>query len=191
MIDRKSDYPILPQILNRWSPRAMTGEEIPESILKSLFEAARWAPSCYNSQPWRIIYARRNTDSFASFVDLMVPFNQEWASKAAVLGVFVSRKTFEKNNKPSPTHAYDTGAAWENMAIEGTSRGLVVHGMGGFDYEKAKQVLQVPDDHEVLAMFAIGKLAPKSSLSPELQAKETPSGRKKIEEFAMEGKFQK
>lgn len=190
-MSRQADHPILPLILNRWSPRAMSGETISDGELNSLFEAARWAPSCYNEQPWRIVYAKRDTHHFAVFVDFMIEFNQSWASKAAVLAVCVGRKTFEKNNKPSATFAYDTGAAWENLALQGYSMGLVVHGMGGFDYAKAKRALGVPDDHEVLAMFAVGRKAPKETLSPELQEKEVLSGRKRIDQFAMEGIFKK
>jgi nitroreductase len=186
---RKPDHPIQSLILNRWSPRAMSGEEITEQELKSLLEAARWAPSSYNAQPWRFIYARRSHPSFPTFVDLLVEFNRLWAPKAAVLGVVASRKTFEKGNKPSHTHAYDAGAAWENFALEGCSRNLVVHGMEGFDYDKAKKVLKIPDEYEVHAMFAVGKKAPAESLPPDLQQREVPSGRKKVEEFAFEGSF--
>lgn len=182
---RKSDYPIHPLILNRWSPRAMTGESLSDEELFPLFEAARWAPSSYNAQPWRILYVKRDTPNWDRLFSLLVPFNQEWCSKAAVLGLIFSRMTFESNNKPSHTHAFDTGAAWQNICLEGTSRGLVVHGMEGFDYEKAKHL--IPEGHEVHAMFAIGKRASKSTLSENLQKKETPSQRKKISEFAFEG----
>jgi nitroreductase len=186
---RKPDHPIHPLILNRWSPRAMSGEAISEDELNALLEAARWAPSSYNAQPWRYIYAKTGTPVFEHFIELLVDSNKQWASKAAILGVSISKKTFEHNGKPSVTHAYDTGAAWENMCLEGTSRDLDVHGMEGFDYEKARSTLEIPDDYEILAMFAIGKHAPKESLPPSLQQREAPGVRKKIEEFAMEGKF--
>ena len=184
---RNPDYPIHPLILNRWSPRAMTGEPLSDEELMPLFEAARWAPSSYNGQPWRILYVRRETPYWDRLFDLLIDFNKEWCSKAAVLGLFFSRTTFERNNKPSITHAFDAGAAWENMCLEGTSRGLVVHGMEGFDYAKAH--LLIPSDHEVHAMFAVGKRGEKSSLSPALQEKETPGPRRKIAEFAREGKI--
>ena len=186
---RSSDYPIHPLILNRWSPRAMTGEKISGEELMSLFEAARWAPSSYNNQPWRFLYAKRETPHWAKFFDLLVPFNQGWCKQAAVLGVIVSEKIFEKTKKPSTTHSLDAGAAWENLALEGTHRHLVVHGMEGFDYQKARKVLKVPDEYEVLAMFAVGKKGPKESLAPELQKKEVPSTRKKVAEIAFEGGF--
>ncbi|MBI5272548.1 MAG: nitroreductase family protein [Chlamydiia bacterium] len=184
---RKPDYPIHPLILNRWSPRSMTGEPLADEELLPLFEAARWAPSSYNAQPWRFLYAKRNTPYWDRFFSLLVDFNKEWCAKAAVLGLVFARKTFEINNKPSVTHAFDTGAAWENLCLEGTSRGLVVHGMEGFDYQKAKEL--IPLDHEVLAMYAIGKKAPKNSLSVELQKKETPSSRKRLSQFVFEGKI--
>lgn len=186
---RKADYPILDLILNRHSPRAMSGEDIELDVLYSLFEAARWAPSSYNAQPWRFIYSRRNTPSFEVFVDLLGDFNKKWAPKAAILGLSIARKTFEKNNKPSPTHAYDTGAAWENLALEAYHRGLVVHGMEGFSYEKARKVLEIPEEYEILAMFAIGKKGKIEDLPEELQKQETLSERKKIDEFIMEGKY--
>ncbi len=186
---RKPDHPIHPLILNRWSPRAMSGEPIKESELMSLFEAARWAPSSYNNQPWRILYAKKETSHWMRFFDLLVDFNKSWCDKAAVLGLIVAEKIFEKTKKPSITHSFDTGAAWENLCLEGTSRNLVVHGLQGFDYQKAKTALKIPDEYEVLAMFAVGKPAPRESLSAELQAKESPSDRKKVSEFAFEGMF--
>jgi nitroreductase len=167
----------------------MSGEEITDAEWKSLLEAARWAPSSYNAQPWCFIYAKRNTPSFQKFVDFLIDFNKGWAPKAAVLCVVASRTVTEKSHKPARTHAFDTGAAWENLALEACSRGLVAHGMEGFDYDRAKKELGLPEEYEVRAMFAIGKKAPIETLSPELQAREMPSDRKKIEEFAWEGKF--
>ncbi len=186
---RKADHPIHPLILNRWSSRAMSGEEISDSEILSLFEAARWAPSSYNNQPWRFIYAKRGTPYWPKFFDLLVEFNKSWCVNAALLAVVVSEKVFERNKKPSITHGFDAGAAFENLSLEGVSRNLIVHGMEGFDYKKAKEVLFIPDEFEVLAMFAVGKKAPKETLPPELQAKEVPSTRKKVPEIAFEGSF--
>lgn len=184
---RKADHPIQPLILNRWSPRSMSGEPISDEELMALFEAARWAPSCYNSQPWRFLYAKRNTPHFAVFFDLLVDFNKSWCENAAVLGVIASETIFERNKKPSVTHALDTGAAWENLSLEGNARNLVVHGMQGFDYEKARKTLKIPEAFAVLAMFAVGKPAPKEMLPDELLKREVPSDRKKVSEFAFEG----
>ena len=187
--NRKSDYDISPLILNRWSPRAMTGEEIQNEELMAIFEAARWAPSSYNNQSWRFIYARRNTEHWDRLFNLMGEFNQSWTKNAAVLIVVISKKTFDHNNNPARTHSFDTGAAWENMALEATRRGYVIHGMEGSDYDKAKKDLRIPDDYTVEAMVAIGKRGKKSVLPEGMQDKEVPSQRRPLKEIIMEGEF--
>ncbi|MBI2933500.1 MAG: nitroreductase family protein [Planctomycetes bacterium] len=187
---RASDYDILPLFLNRWSPRSMTGETIEDDALFALFEAARWAPSSFNAQLWRFIIARRqNKEEFDRFVGLLVPGNAVWANRAAVLVVVTSRKLFERNDKPSVTHAFDAGAAWENLALEAARRGLVTHGMEGFDYERARRELGVPDDFDVHAMIAIGKRAPKEQLPEKYQAMEQPNARRPLREIVFEGGF--
>lgn len=186
---RKPEYGIHPLILNRWSPRSMTGESMSDQELMPLFEAARWAPSSYNNQPWRFVYARRDTPHWQTFLNLLVEFNQQWAKNAAVLVVVISHNNFGHNNQPSHTHSFDTGAAWENLALEGSGRGLVVHGMEGFDYNKARQVLNIPQDCTIEAMIAIGKRAPKTALPEPMQEREVPSQRKPLRSIMMEGKF--
>ncbi len=186
---RKPTHPIHPLLLSRWSPRAMTDEEISDEELMSLFEAARWAPSSYNGQPWRFIYAKRNTPHWKNLFELMGEFNQTWTKHAAVLVVVISKKTFDFNGKPARTHSLDTGSALENLALEATSRGLVTHGMEGFDYDKAKRELGIPDDYTVEAMIAIGKRGKKEILPKEMQEREQPSDRRPLKEFVMEGKF--
>lgn len=187
---RTSEHDIAPWILHRWSPRAMSGEKVDEKELMSLFEAARWAPSSYNAQPWRFLYARKGTPHWQTFFNLMGDFNKQWTIHADVLLVMISKKTFEHNNKPSVTHRFDTGAAWENLALEGSRRGLVVHGMEGFDYEKARKDLNIPDDYDVEAMAAVGKPGKKESLPPPMQEREVPSTRKPLSELIIEGPFQ-
>lgn len=135
----------------------MTGEEIDNDVLMSLFEAARWAPSSFNNQPWRFIYAKKTSSEWTKFLDLLVEGNKMWAKEAGVLVVVISRKNFEYNEKPSITHQFDTGAAWENLALEASIRGIVAHGMQGFDYQKARENLKIPDSFDVMTMIAIGK----------------------------------
>ncbi len=188
---RKPEHEINPLILSRWSPRSMTGEEITDEQLMTLFEAARLAPSSYNNQPWRFIYAKRDTKYWDTIFNLMVEFNQSWTKNAAVLLVVISHKNFEHNNKPSVTHSFDTGAAWENLALQAASMGLVTHGMQGFDYEMAKKELEIPENYSVEAMVAIGKKGRKEDLPKELQERETPSVRKPLRDIIMEGKFRK
>lgn len=186
---RAPQYPVDEIFTNRWSPRAMSGEALEDRELMSLFEAGRWAPSSYNGQPWRFIYAKRNTPAWETLFNLMVPFNQSWTKNASALVVIVSRNTFEWNGEPHRTHSFDTGAAWQNIALQASMKGLVAHGMSGFDYDRARKDLHIPSDYTVEAMFAIGKPAPASVLPAELQAGEQPSGRKKVAEIAFEGSF--
>jgi nitroreductase len=188
---RKSTYPINPLILNRWSSRSMTGEELDNEEIMSLFEAARWAPSSYNNQPWRFIYAKRNTEHWDRLFSLLVEGNRAWAKNSALLVVVISRKNFEYNKKPARTHQFDAGSAWENLALEAFSRGIVAHGMQGFDYDKARIDLEIPTDFEVMAMIAIGKKGPRESLSPELQEKEKLTDRKPLKDIVMEGIYRK
>ena len=134
---REPEHDSDPIFHRRWSPRAMSGETLSDDEINTLFEAARWAPSCFNEQPWRFLYARTGTPGWDRFFDLMVEGNQRWAKNAALLVVVISRETFERNDSPSPTHSYDAGAAWQSFALQGSSMGLVVHGMTGFDYDAA------------------------------------------------------
>ncbi|MGA9841676.1 MAG: nitroreductase family protein [Nitrososphaeraceae archaeon] len=186
---RKSAYEINPLFLNRWSPRSMTGEELNDDELMSLFETARWAPSSYNNQPWRFIYSKRNTEGWDKLFDLLVEGNKIWAKNSAALVVLISRRNFEFNEQPSITHQLDAGAAWENLALEASTRGIVTHGMQGFDYQRAKSELGIPETYDVMSMIAIGKMAPKESLPSNLQERESPSDRKPLTEIVMKGYY--
>jgi nitroreductase len=123
------------------------------------------------------------------FFDLLVEGNKSWAKNAAALVVFISRTTFEHDGEPSRTHSYDTGAAWENFALQGWRQGLVVHGMEGFDYERARAELRIPDEFQVEAMAAVGKPGAKELLSEKLQKRESPNDRRKLTESICEGPF--
>lgn len=186
---RTPDHDILEIFPKRWSPRAMSGEPIDQATLSRIFEAGRWAPSSYNEQPWRFLYARRDTPHWKTFHDLMLPANQAWASKAAVLVVIVTKKTFTRNGTSNRVAVFDAGSAWQNMALQGAHLGLVVHGMAGFDYDKARKDLHIPDDFDICAMFAIGKPGKVEDLPDQLQAVEKPSPRRPIAETIMEGGF--
>ncbi len=186
---RKADHQIERLLLDRWSPRAMSGEEISREELMRLFEAARWAPSSFNAQQWRALYARRGTEHWQTFLDLLVEGNKTWAKNAAVLVVFISRKMFDHNDEPSITHSYDTGAAWENFALQGFQQGFVVHGMEGFDYERAQKELRIPEEFQVEAMAVVGKPGPKELLPEKLQQRESPNDRRKLSESVLEGPF--
>lgn len=190
---RTADHPIDPLFLDRWSPRAFTGEEIPVGELATLFEAARWAPSSYNSQPWRLLYARRGTPHWERFLGLLNEFNQSWAKNAAALVVFVSSSTMVPPgaDKPVPaySHSFDAGAAWAQLALQGTRSGWHAHAMVGFDHARAATELNVPDGFRVEAAVAIGRKADPSTLPEKLAAREVRSQRNKLSDIALEGGF--
>lgn len=186
---RQSEYPIDSLFLDRWSPRAMTGEPIDERDLLSLFEAAHWAPSSGNSQPWRFLYARRDTPDWPFFFELLNEGNRTWCHRAAALIVLVSRTTNETSGRNLVTHSYDTGAAWMSFALQGWLKGLVVHGMAGFDYARARTTLEVPDDMTVEAMAAVGIPGAKDDLPPQHLQRESPSGRRPLSELVLQGKY--
>jgi nitroreductase len=168
----------------------MSGEPISQTELMTLFEAARWAPSTYNEQEWRFLYATNGGTHWKTFLELLTEANQLWCAKAAVLIVGLSHKTFQRNGKPNPVHTLDTGLAVENLLLQGAALGLVCHGMAGFDRGKARAALQVPEDHDVEVMIAIGRPGDPGDLPENYRAMDlAPSGRKAVAEFAREGVF--
>jgi nitroreductase len=188
---RSLEYPVESLIADRWSARSFSDVAVTQKELMTLLTAASLAPSSYNSQPWRFGYASKGTPEFAQYVDLLVPFNQSWAKEASFLVLVLSRKTMEVYGQtvPSRTHSFDTGAAAENMALQGVKMGIVVHGMEGFDYDRAHAELNIPEDFAVEAMFAVGKLGDKTRLPEMLRDKEMPSPRRAISELIFEGSF--
>ena len=167
----------------------MTGEPLSEGEIHTLFEAARWAPSTYNEQEWRFLYARRDTPQWSTFFEMLVEGNQDWCRNAAMLVVIVAHKVFNRNGKPNPVHLFDVGAAYENIALQGTAMGLVVHAMQGFDFAMAQTALNVPEDYAVAAMFAAGRPAEPDTLPEALREREKPSDRKPISQTVCEGAF--
>lgn len=191
MAQRQPTYPILNLILNRWSPRAMSGEPITHTELMTLFEAARWAPSSYNSQLWRFLYATRDMEEWKTMFDLLVPINQTWCKNASAFIVVLSRKKFDLNEAPSRTHSFDAGSAWENLALQGFSMNLVIHCLEGFDYDKAREVLGVPEQYDIEVMIAVGKPGNKDDLSEQLRVREQQNDRKRLDEIVFKGGFPK
>ena len=191
--NRTAEHPIDPLFLERWSPRAFTGEAIPEADLMTMFEAARWAPSSYNSQPWRFVYARRDTPAWAGMLSLLIEFNQSWAKDASAIVVLASSSTMLPPGKtapvPSHSHSLDAGAAWGSFALQATRMGWFTHGMVGFDLERAFAELGFPEGYRIEAAIAVGKKGDKSKLPEMLAAREEPSGRKPLSETVFEGKF--
>jgi nitroreductase len=185
---RQADHEIDVTFLNRWSPRAFSSQPVEDEKLMQILEAARWAASSYNEQPWRFLLARK-PDDVAKFLDLLVPANQAWAKDAPVLLFIAAKKTFSHNGKPNPTHHYDSGTASGYMSFQAEQVGLIAHGMVGFDAEKARTVLNVPDDFVIMAAYAIGYHGDKSQLPPDVQEREVPSTRRPLIGSIFEGGF--
>ena len=186
-----SDFPVHDLIRDRWSPRAFSDRDVPRDVLQSLFEAARWAPSCYNEQPWAYLVATRDDkESFAKLLSVLVEFNANWAKSAPVLAIAVAELAFAKNNTPNRNAQYDTGAASALLSLEATAHGLAVHQMAGFDAEKARQVFGIPAGWEAIAALAIGYPGDPDSLPQPLREREVaPRTRKPLSEFVMAGNW--
>ncbi|MGJ8513798.1 nitroreductase family protein [Carnimonas bestiolae] len=189
MSERHPQYPADALFVNRWSPRSLTGEAIDDQTLFTLFEAARWAPSAFNVQPWRFSYAKKGSESFNTYLDFLIEFNQSWAKNASALIVVLAKKITitSQAEVEFPSYAFDTGAAWASLALQAKKLGWVTHGMTGINKEKIAATLKVPETYSVEAVIAVGKRGDKAELPEGLQAKEAPSDRRPIEETIFEG----
>lgn len=183
---RLADWNVYPIFRERWSPRAMSGEEITHEELMTLFEAARWAPSSNNSQPWRFLFARRETPVWDTFYGLLTAGNKSWCDKAAVLMVVISRTTLD-SGAPVRAHSFDAGAAWMSLALQGHLMGLAVHALQGFDCDRARVELAIPEEYTLEAMIAVGRPGRTEDLPEEMQKMEFPKSRKTIFDFISEG----
>lgn len=185
---RSSEYPVSPLFLNRWSTRAFSNREVSDQDLYTVLDAAHWAPSSFNDQPWRFIVAKTE-EQRSVFHQFINEFNLTWVSSAPVLIVVASDKLRE-NGDPNGAHAFDAGAAWASMAIQATMLGLFTHAMGGFDRNQARQMLNIPDHFELHAVIALGYPGDKSILPEAIQQREVPNSRRPLNELVYEGKIE-
>ncbi|MGV8986402.1 MAG: nitroreductase family protein [Cypionkella sp.] len=188
---RVADHPIDAMFLERHSPRAFTEATLSESEVLTLLEAARWAPSAANFQPARFVWGLRGDAGFARIVETLVPGNRVWAEKAAALVVVASKKVIERDGVKTDlaTHAFDAGAAWMSLALQAHLKGLIAHAMGGFDKAKAAEALQMPEDHELHAVVALGKHGSVDLLPEAYRPREVPNDRVPLSEIAKHGSF--
>jgi len=188
---RQPDHAIDPLFLERRSPRAFTGEALPEAELMRMIEAARWAPSSYNSQPWRFLYALRGDAHWDTFFGLLVPGNQKWVANTGAILFLVSNTRMKVGDelKPSYSHSLDAGAASLAFQLQAIRQGWHAHGMGGFDHARAPEVLNLPEHHRVEAAYAVGRAIPWDQLGDEQQGREQPNGRRPITDFTHAGPF--
>lgn len=185
---RMAEAGVDPMFVERWSPRAFDSEPVPPATLRALFEAARWAPSSFNEQPWLFIYAA-SEEELARFRPLLIDSNRRWADRAPVLAFLFARR-HRANGKPNRTYAFDTGSAWMSLALQAHRLGLAAHGMAGIHVEQVYDALGVPrEEYEVMCAIAVGRRGDPSSLPDDLQMREKPSGRKPPTEVAVRGRF--
>jgi nitroreductase len=177
----------------RWSPRAFSTREVSNSDLKTIFEAARWAASSYNEQPWRFLVARKSDPAaYEKILNLLVPFNQAWAKSAPVLFVMAAKRTFSHDNSPNPYGLHDAGQALAHVFLQATALGLHAHGMAGFDWQRARTDLGIPDDYEVAAAAALGYLgSPDQLAAQQRQTELAPRTRKPQKEIVFGAEFGK
>ena len=192
-MSRTPAAPVDSRFVQRWSPRSFTGKPISAPELMSLFEAARWAPSTSNTQPWRFVYGLAGSPGFNAIFETLAPFNQGWARAASALIAILSAQQSvapgTTEAKPSPHHAFDTGAAWMSMALQAESMGWRTHAMGGFNAEALRAQLGVPEGFAVHCVVAVGEQGPRENLPAALQEREAPNGRQALEAMVAEGRF--
>lgn len=182
LLSRSSDLPLHPMFLARWSPRAFTGNSLPLEDLMTIFEAARWAPSAYNKQPWRFLYALRQDACWSTYVSLLDPFNASWAQHAGAL-VFLLADT------QSPTHQFDAGAAWSHIALQSHLLGYQAHAMAGILHHSVSSELAVPEHLSVEIGIAIGTVGNPEQLPDALRQREKPSDRLPLNELITRGSY--
>jgi nitroreductase len=184
---RQAEFDIDPVYVRRWSPRSFSSAQVDDDTLLSLFEAARWAPSANNEQPWQFIVARTEAEKTV-FLGFINEGNRLWCDKAPVIALALSNR-INSRGRPNRTHAFDTGAAWGFMALEATRKGLVTHAMGGFDADKARASLGILEDYEAHAVIAIGYQGDEEALPENLREREKPSDRKPVAQMLHSGTF--
>ncbi len=186
----QTDHDIHPLITRRWSPRAFADTPIAAEVRDKLFEAARWAASSYNEQPWRFVYAHKGSEAYDKLMSAINPFNQAWAKSAPLLILGITRKDFSRNGKENRHAMYDLGAAVANMSLQATEEGIYFHQMAGFDPDQASQVFGIPNEYTPVVAIAAGYLGDAATLPENLREKEyAPQQRKKIDAFAFDGEF--
>jgi nitroreductase len=192
MTGRQADFPIDPLFLERWSPRAFDGGDMPHKDALTLFEAARWAPSAFNVQPWRFVYAHRGDEDWERLLGLLIPWNREWAQSASLIVYFLSdslTQTKWAGEQVSHSHSFDCGAAWACFALQATRMGYRAHAMSGVDFDRAREGLGVPERFRIEAAAVVGRVGDPAILSEKLRAREVPSGRRPLDEIVFRGRF--
>ena len=186
-----AQYPIHDLLRKRWSPRAFSSQSVSPAQLASLLEAARWAASCFNQQPWHFLLATKdNPQDYSRLLGCLVEANQAWAQHAPVLMLSVAKLTFDQSGQANRHAFHDVGQAAANLTLQATAMGLVVHQMAGFDVDKARTVFEIPDGHEPVAALAVGYQGDPAALPVKLREREeAPQTRKPLRDFVFSGRW--
>ena len=187
-----ADHPVHDLIRDRWSPRAFNSRPVEREMLLSLFEAARWSPSCFNEQPWRFVVASKADDprAYDDLAGCLVEANAAWATAAPVLMLSVAKLQFDRTGQPNRHALHDLGMATMSLTLQAEAMGLRMHHMGGFNPSKARQVLAIPEDHEPVAMAALGYPGDPASLPADTRDRENaPRQRIALTDFVFTGRF--
>lgn len=188
--EAKNRYPILDLLKTRWSPRAFADKEVEKEKLQAVFEAARWAPSSFNQQPWRFIVGRKGDKTYDKIVDALAEFNQIWAPTAPVLVATIGRKINNNSEKDNLVYQYDAGQAVAHLTVEATNQGLYVHQMGGFDPKKVINHFDVPIQYKPLTVIAIGYIGDPGQLEGGMKSSELAErDRFDFDELVFSGNF--
>jgi nitroreductase len=176
---------VLPAIQNRWSPRSFSGRDVAPADLARVFEAARWAASSYNEQPWRFLVGARNSSTYKKIFGSLIPFNQGWAASAPALILGVAKTKFSHNDAPNRNALYDLGAASSYLTLQASVLGLATHQMAGFDEAAARQALEIPEDFALGAVIALGYQGEPAALANEqiLAQEVAPRQRKPLKDL--------
>ncbi|HET8865880.1 MAG TPA: nitroreductase family protein [Gracilimonas sp.] len=186
-----TEYDVHDVIQQRWSPRSFSDKEVKPELIRKLFDAARWAPSSFNEQPWRFIYARKEEpEQFDKLYQVMGEFNQNWAGEAPMLLLTILKEKFSNNGKPNRVAKYDLGGAMAYFTFEATRHDLYVHQMAGIDQEKAREIFNIPEGYKAITMAAIGYIGNPNDLEGDLKETEVSERtRKDIDEIAFQGEW--
>ena len=184
-----TDSPVIPVMLERWSPRAFADKPVSDADLKTIFEAVRWTASSFNEQPWRFIVGKKGTDTYSKILGSLVEFNQMWAGKAPVLILGVTLTKFTHNGSHNAAALYDLGAAGFTLVLQATALGLATHQMAGVDFAKARAAFGIPEEFFVGPVIALGYQGEPSTLPNEQMLKQETSARtrKELNEFVLSG----
>ena len=187
----ETQYPIHDLLRRRWSPRAFSDRRVDPAIMRSLLEAARWAPSSYNEQPWSFIVATKDDPvEFGRLLSCLVEGNIQWAQHAPVLMASVARLSFEDDGKPNRHAFHDVGLAVANLIVQATALGLVVHQMAGILPDKIRKLYGIPEGYEAVAGIALGYPGDPEILPERLRQRElAPRSRKPIQDFVFAGRW--